>query len=85
MLMVLSVERNVVCLPKVKPVRVSSSLSSGSPAVRAGTTTGRLQTLSAMQFSTAPEKWPKGGGGGDRGQNLPKKRAEEGDKHTGCE
>ena len=60
------VERTVVCLPKLNPVHVPSNFSRSSLAVRAGIKTGRLQTLSATQFSTAPgyghtEQREKGG------------------------
>lgn len=48
----------MVSLPKLNPVRVPSNLSR-SLAAMAGIKTGRLQTLSATQFSTAPEQQPQ--------------------------
>ena len=52
--MVLRVESTVVSLPKLNPVRVPSNFSRSSLAAKAGTRTGRLQTLSATQISAAP-------------------------------
>ena len=45
----------MVSLPKLNPVLVPSNFSRSSLAARAGIRTGRLQTLSATQISTAPE------------------------------
>jgi len=53
--MAVRVESTVVSLPKLNPVRVPSNFSRSSLAARAGINTGRLQTLSATQISTAPE------------------------------